>query len=120
MAELIHRRSTRIWTPEDQEFVAYTYAERTPSGMWFGWLEFVSADGRGPVLRTDRETTQPNRAAIDYWASGLGPVYLEGAFERARRVTRSVGDQQARRTFDLGRARQVILLERWRVRHRRI
>src|SRR5205814_6429032 len=47
--------------------------------------EFVAADGRGPVLRTDRETTQPNRAAIAYWASGLEPVYLEGAFDRARR-----------------------------------
>jgi hypothetical protein len=39
-------------------------------------------DGRG-ILSTSRETTQPNRQALIYWATGLEPVYLEGAFERA-------------------------------------
>ena len=29
------------------------------------------------------ETTQPNLEALRYWASGLEPVYLEGALERA-------------------------------------
>ena len=43
----------------------------------------MPADTGGPALRTGRETTQPNRDAVANWASGLEPVYLEGAFARA-------------------------------------
>jgi hypothetical protein len=50
--------------------------------MWEGWLEFLPLDG-GEPLCTGRETTQPNRDALAYWASGLEPIYFEGAFERA-------------------------------------
>ena len=32
---------------------------------------------------TDRETTQPNLRALEYWATGLTPAYLEGALDRA-------------------------------------
>jgi hypothetical protein len=52
-------------------------------GLWQGWIEFVPLAG-GDVLRSPRETTQPNRTDAAYWASGLTAVYLEGAFERAR------------------------------------
>ncbi|HMF98811.1 MAG TPA: hypothetical protein VKE96_31135 [Vicinamibacterales bacterium] len=50
--------------------------------MWEGWIEFVPIGG-GTPLRSGRETTQPNRADAEYWATGLTPVYLEGAFLRA-------------------------------------
>jgi hypothetical protein len=36
------------------------------------------------VLRTGQETTQPSWRAIAYWASGLEPIYFEGAFARAQ------------------------------------
>ena len=49
--------------------------------MWQGWLEFASAHG-DVTLRSGRETTQPNRTDLVYWATGLTPVYLEGALER--------------------------------------
>lgn len=49
--------------------------------IWEGWLEFVPNDG-SLVLRSQRETTQPNRTALEYWASGLTPIYLKGALER--------------------------------------
>jgi hypothetical protein len=49
--------------------------------VWEGWIEFESTDGA--VLRTARETTQPDRAALVYWATGLSATYLEGAFSRA-------------------------------------
>jgi len=51
-------------------------------GLWEGWLEFESTT-RDMVWRTERETTQPNRVDLLYWASGVSPVYLEGAFARA-------------------------------------
>jgi hypothetical protein len=54
----------------------------TAGGTWEGWLEFVPVDG-GPVVRSGRETTQPGREDAEYWATGLTPVYLEGALERA-------------------------------------
>ena len=36
----------------------------------------------GETLRSFRETTQPNLTDLRYWATGLTPVYLEGALER--------------------------------------
>jgi hypothetical protein len=54
-------------------------------GTWVGWLEFVDP-ATGRVRRTDRETTQPNRITLVYWASGVQPVYLRGAFDRSREV----------------------------------
>jgi hypothetical protein len=51
-------------------------------GAWQGWIEFVPIDAGVPV-RTPRETTQPNRTDTQYWATGLSPVYLEGALARA-------------------------------------
>jgi len=52
-------------------------------GMWVGWIEFVAV-GANRVRRTEIETTQPNRESLHYWATGLEPVYFEGAFTRAR------------------------------------
>lgn len=57
--------------------------DERPDGTWEGWLEFHPADPHQPALRTDQETSQPNRAAVEYWAGGLQPVYLEGALARA-------------------------------------
>ena len=53
-----------------------------PDGhMWEGWIEFWADDG-GDVRRTPRETTQPDRNALIYWATGLSGTYLEGALAR--------------------------------------
>jgi hypothetical protein len=51
-------------------------------GLWEGWIEFVSTDGTAHV-RSPRETEQPNRVDLAYWAGGLTQVYLEGALRRA-------------------------------------
>jgi hypothetical protein len=53
-------------------------------GTWIGWIEFHPTDITKPVLITDQETSQPNQMDVEYWATGLEPVYFEGAFERAR------------------------------------
>jgi len=64
-------------------WVARARGRRRPGdGLWEAFLEFEREDGTA-VVRTDRETTQPNRSDLLYWAAGLTPVYLEGAFCRA-------------------------------------
>ena len=67
-------------------YVARVCGRPRADGTWEGWLEFV-AIGAAVVLRTEQETTQSNRQGVAYWASGLEPSYLEGAFARARRDT---------------------------------
>lgn len=82
MRELIHRHSTQVRTDAGVVYEALVYGEPRVDGSWIGWLEFLPLTA-GRVLRTDRETSQPDREALEYWAGGLEPLYLEGAFERA-------------------------------------
>ena len=63
-------------------YVVRVYGQERADGTWIGWLMFIAADGE-TVRRTTRETTQSNREHLDYWATGLQPSYLEGAFRRA-------------------------------------
>lgn len=63
-------------------YVACACGAEMDRGMWQGWIEFVPMDG-GPTIRSGRETTQPNRQDTAYWATGLTPVFLEGALDRA-------------------------------------
>ena len=72
--------------PAELAYVARVYSRPRADGTWEGWIEFV-AIGAAVVLRTDQETTQSNREDVAYWASGLEPTYIEGAFARARRDT---------------------------------
>src|SRR5262245_31442555 len=53
-----------------------------PDGKWQWLLEFLPLDGSTPI-RSGRETTQPNRTDVEYWATGLTTVYLQGALQRA-------------------------------------
>jgi|SRR5215469_7270725 len=53
-------------------------------GTWEGWLEFRPTGSSQPILVTEWETSQPNRTALEYWADGLEPIYLEGALARAQ------------------------------------
>jgi len=64
-------------------FQARARGRERPDGTWTGWLEFEAQDLPGEVLATGEETSQPNLAAIEYWAGGLEPIYLEGALGRA-------------------------------------
>lgn len=86
MAELIHEYSFVYRSDEGTPYVLRAWGEPRTDGTWEGWLEFVPAtpaDTVGRELRTGRETTQPNRDAVEYWAGGLEPIYFEGAFTRA-------------------------------------
>jgi hypothetical protein len=79
VVELIDRRGT-VYNR------ARVYAEPQSTGMWAAWVEFVS-EKRNKVLQTDRETTQSTLDGVAYWATGLEPIYFEGAFDRAYRRT---------------------------------
>jgi len=68
--------------PDRTEYEARACGRESTGGMWEGWIEFLPLDGGEPV-RSSRETTQPNRVDTEYWATGLTPVYLEGAIRRA-------------------------------------
>jgi hypothetical protein len=68
---------------EDDGYAVRVRGRAREDGRWEGWLEFEPGRG-GRALRTPRETTQPNRDALRYWATGLEPIYLEGALARAR------------------------------------
>jgi hypothetical protein len=62
-------------------YIAQACGRQREDGIWEGWLEFVPQDGSDAV-RSQRETTQPSFADLEYWATGITPVYLEGALER--------------------------------------
>jgi hypothetical protein len=65
-------------------YIARACGAPAADNLWHGWIEFTPDDG-SPVLRSSRETTQPNRQDAIYWATGLTPVYLEGALQRTLR-----------------------------------
>ncbi len=82
-AMLIRVHPTKI-IDGDTTYVVRICGEERIDRTWEAWLEFHPTDISQPVLRTDQETSQPNRAAIEYWADGLEPIYLEGALARAQ------------------------------------
>lgn len=84
MAELLQEYLTTITGPDETVYVVRSYGAERSDGTWMGWLEFHPAELGKLSLRTEQETSQPNRTAIEYWATGLEPVYFEGAFERAQ------------------------------------
>ena len=85
MSELIQEYSTHVRGADDIDYIVRAYAEERADRTWAAWIEFHPVAGNHPVLRTGQETSQPNRVAIEYWASGLEPIYFEGALERARK-----------------------------------
>ncbi|HEV2147834.1 MAG TPA: hypothetical protein VGR37_10565 [Longimicrobiaceae bacterium] len=82
MAEVLVRFDATVSDAEGRAYVARVCGRETEDRLWEGWIEFDPQDG-GPALRTPRETTQPNRTDLEYWATGLTMAYLEGALQRA-------------------------------------
>jgi hypothetical protein len=82
MAKHVHKFSTEI-AGAGGRYVVRAYSDKR-ANVWIGWLEFEPVGGSGPVLTTGEETSQPDEKAVEYWASGLEKVYLEGALARAR------------------------------------
>lgn len=77
---LIHEYSTHVLSEDGRHWTPRAYGKKRGDD-WIGWLEFVADDGT--KIDTGRETTQPDRRALDYWAGGIEPIYLDGALHRA-------------------------------------
>ena len=82
MGETLLKFQHTVTGPNGLEYEARACGGPMPGGNWEGWIEFIPIDAGAPV-RSPRETTQPNRVDTEYWATGLTPVYLEGALRRA-------------------------------------
>ena len=86
MSELIHEHAVRVEDADGTLYLPRTYGELRADGTWRGWIEFHPLTGVGRVLSTGQETSQPSRDTLAYWASGLEPIYFEGALARAVEV----------------------------------
>ena len=75
VADLVHEFAKPV-----NQYKVRAFAEKR-GNVWIGWLEFK---GGGKTLKTGEETSQPDKKAVEYWATGLEPVFLEGALKRAK------------------------------------
>jgi hypothetical protein len=83
MAETLVRFDALVSDRDGRMYEAKACGRERDGRLWEGWLEFENRE-TGEVLRSSRETTQPNLTDLRYWATGLTPVYLEGALARSR------------------------------------
>ena len=83
MAEVLAEYPAPIESADGRTYIARAVGAEVDDGLWQGWIEFVPLDADAVPVRSPRETTQPNRRDTEYWATGLTPVYLEGALRRA-------------------------------------
>lgn len=84
MAEVLLSFDAAVTDPSGA-YHARVVGRRADDGMWEGWLEFDPIDHSGETLVGPVESRQPEHEHLTYWATGLTPVYLEGALRRAQR-----------------------------------
>jgi hypothetical protein len=84
LRRLVSVRQLELPVSGGRPYLIRVITERQRFATWLGHIELLPMRGRR-WLRATRETSQPNMACIEYWATGLEPVYFEGVLERARR-----------------------------------
>ena len=90
MAEVVVQFEASVPGPEGRVYRPRACGRVMDDGRrWEGWIEFEPND-ESSVLRTSRETVQPNREDLRYWATGLTTTYFEGALQRALKPTPAV------------------------------
>ena len=83
MAEVLVSFTTVVTADDGRRFEPRACGGIASDGLHEGWVEFRPLDANGTPVRTPRETLQPNRADLVYWAMGLTQTYLDGALRRA-------------------------------------
>jgi hypothetical protein len=88
MSELLREHPTLVGGTDDNghAYVAQIWGRALDNGRWEAWIVFVPVQDGGPMRRTERDTTQASREALDYWAAGVTSIYLQGALGRSRPV----------------------------------
>jgi hypothetical protein len=81
MSEVLLQFDTTVADKTGRVFTPRVVGREGADGLWEGWIEFTTPGGE--TLRTQRETQQPERQHVEYWAGGLTQTYLEGALQRA-------------------------------------
>lgn len=81
MAEVLVQFDALVTDDAGRDYRPRACGRGRQDGLWEGWIEFVPLSG-GPVLGSERETTQPNRDDLVYWATGLTATYLDGVLHR--------------------------------------
>jgi len=83
MSEILVKFDEPIPRADGRLYIVQAMTRRRDDNLWEGWLVFTPANDASGALSSGRETTQPNRDAVMYWAQGLTRVYLMGALERS-------------------------------------
>jgi hypothetical protein len=86
MSEVLVVFDVQLTSPDGRRWTAQTCGGVADDGLWEGWIEFLPFEADESPIRTPRETEQPNRNLLLYWAQGLTAVYLDGALLRALRA----------------------------------
>ena len=84
MAEVLRTFDMPV-TDGTTEYLARAVGREGTDRMWEGWMEFLPTAEGGEVIVGPVESRQPERDYLAYWAQGLTQIFVEGAFERARR-----------------------------------
>lgn len=85
--EMIRQFEDQVLHPGGVAYTAHVCGRARADERWEGWIEFLP-DRPGPVLRSPRETIQPNRFALVHWASNLPATHLTWSLERAHTTER--------------------------------
>jgi hypothetical protein len=83
MAEVLVEFDTVLLGADGTRWAPRVCGAVASDGLWEGWVEFTPLNDAVDPVRTARETEQPKRGDLMYWAQGLTQAYLEGALDRA-------------------------------------
>jgi hypothetical protein len=86
MTEVLIEYDVVMTADDGSRWVARAVGRPGNGTMWDGWIEFVPLSAGVHPVRSRRESTQPSQESLVYWATGLTPVYLKGALDRALEV----------------------------------
>ena len=81
MARTLVQFDAPVIDASGERYTAKACGREREDRLWEAWIEFEN-ERDGNVVRSVRETTQPNLTDLNYWATGLTPVYLDGALAR--------------------------------------
>jgi len=95
MPEVFVVFDAQLTSADGRRWVAQACGGIADDNLWEGWIEFLPLESEESPTRTPRETEQPNRDDLMYWAQGLTAVYLDGALSRALKAREGISPARA-------------------------